>query len=68
VVKKILLDPTMRRYISAATMRELQRTNDVMQDLIDVAMDASYAQRELGRHTAQHRAMNVQLDSSLRII
>jgi hypothetical protein len=68
VVKRLLLDPTIQHYISVATMRKLQQANNVMRDLIDVAMDAPYAQRELGRHAAQNRAMHVQPDSSQRII
>ena len=49
-------------------MREEQEVNNVMRDLIVLVVDARYVQQELGHRMAQHRAKDVQPDSSQVII
>lgn len=48
---------------------EPQRPSNVQQDIIELCpLDAPYAQQELGRHMAQHRANHVLPDNSLNLI
>jgi hypothetical protein len=68
VLKKSYRDSSNLSKISVATVWQLHQPT-VMRDIIEaVPANAPCAQKELGHHMAQHHALHVQPDSSLKII